>query len=294
MIRHFVSGSLILALAVVGGMSLARSGLKPMRSRQSASVVETKMPRMVDMAKAWRNKKPLQAGMNCFGTTLALFGAAPIPRYASGEEIAEFLGLACRPLKGSDKPNKFDVGVIYDGNSPSDPAHSFLVLTPTLVFYKDGVEAGTAFKAGSAGKMFADFRVGFTKEKCEELIANATSESGLPCPGIVRGYRCREDATFKWGSLDRVEELIYGLTMKRNEPLPPDLIGVGAALRILSAKESLAALQKADAANLRWLRERVKSLDSFFGFYADRRTWGEAEIRGFRATLRDLLAKMPE
>lgn len=292
MIKDLVSGLLVVAIAVGIGMSFARSGVKAMKKHEESSVKRAPLPPVQEAARYWKNKRPLQAGINCFGATVSAFGVSPIPHHASAEELKAFLGASCRELASTDLATAFDVGVIYDGNNPAEAAHSFIMLTPTISYYKDGVEAETLFKVDMTRDMLKTFRVGFTKKKCDELLAAATEESGLPCPGVVKRYRCKANSTFKWKPLDRAEELLYAITLKRAQPLASDLEAVDHALRSLGKEDALALLSGIDAPNRLLLRERVRSLDGFFGYYADRNAWGEPQIRRYRDTLRGLIGKL--
>lgn len=294
MIRNLVSGLFVVGVAVFVGMSFARTGVKNLKAHSESSVKKIVLPPAQEAAKSWRNKKPLQAGMNCFGTTISALGGSPIPHYASSDELQAFLATSCRELDAKDAATAFDVGVIYDGQHPEDAAHSFIMLTPSISYFKDGVEAGTSFKVDMTRDMLKTFRVGFSKQKCDELMSVATEETGLPCPGLVKRYRCKAGVTFKWKPLDQAEQMLYGITLKRAQPLASDLEAVDHYLRGLGKEEALASLAAADASNLKLITERVKSLDSFFGYYADRNAWGKEQIQRYRETIRAVLAKFPK
>lgn len=288
--RDFISGFLAVTISAVVAGTIHHRRLEPKKTpRDHASVKSARHP-IAEMAKALAGKTPTHAGVNCFGTTLAAFGVGPVPRFATDKELASFLGKSCQELAPKDLVKNYDVGVIFDANS-LDAAHSFLIVGRGIAFYKDGVEAKTAFKVGPIVPMLDVFRVGFSRERCDEIAAKTMVETGLPCPGVVKRYRCKTGQVPGWSALDKVEEIVFTrVNFKKTINALDRKMILDSLGELASAKSMVVAKSSGD--HKEFMRLRVDSLETFFAFYADRAIWGEDTVRSARATLRGVMTEL--
>lgn len=304
-------GTAVLSLSVLTGVIVADSvsSQAPSRSTDSASVAPTSAKTSVfAFAKAWTGKPVFQSGPNCFGTTLAAFHQIPKPRFANDGELREFL----KSCVSTTVARPGDVGVLYDPQSDSQPAevHSFVVIDSSRVFYKNGVEAAGAFVTGKTAAMFKDFRTNFNQAACERVSGESMEETGLPCPTVVKYYRCNASLQQRdvegfaaserdvWTEIEKLDLAIANASLSKEGPRLGETQDMLTLIRDLNLKLETLDSQTTTLGALASKRfvslalARTESFLSFLGFSADSNRWSRTDLKELLGELNQSRGKL--
>jgi hypothetical protein len=308
-INRFVAASLFVSALFVGVIGSAPnlrqsselSSVAPRARAVRAAPVSAPSSSLMKFAKVWTGKPVYQAGPNCFGTTLAAFGEAALPRFASDVEIRHFLS-SCEPVV---TPRSGDVGMLYEKVSDSGKdrlveTHSYIMTDANHAFYKNGVEAAGKFVINPITTLKRDFRIGYSEAQCDRLVSATMEESGVPCPTLVKYFRCKiSDADSRaseftsgqkllWAKLVNFETKMSESALSKTGPGPSGLEMFKSESEQLASdfEQHLSSEPRTESSKFMKLAFlRLDSLIGYLVFNADRVRWPQSETQSVKESL---------